>query len=50
MIEMINLQKLHLMLTSLDQEKIQMNFILEVIEGLRRQHEKFQMMTGGEKK
>jgi hypothetical protein len=44
-IERVDLQKLHLTLTSLDQDKIQMNFILEVIGRLRRQHELFQSLV-----
>ncbi|KAL5335286.1 hypothetical protein BJX70DRAFT_390765 [Aspergillus crustosus] len=41
----IDLPKLHLTLTSLDQDKIQMNFILGVIARLRKQHEVFQAMV-----
>ncbi|KAL3477956.1 hypothetical protein BJX99DRAFT_115945 [Aspergillus californicus] len=41
----INLHKLHLTLTSLDQDKIQMTFILGVIERLRKQHEVFQTVV-----
>ncbi|KAL2825473.1 hypothetical protein BDW59DRAFT_146269 [Aspergillus cavernicola] len=43
----INLPKLHLTLTSLDQDKIQMNFILGVIARLRKQHEMFQAIVKG---
>ncbi|KKK12447.1 hypothetical protein P175DRAFT_0501480 [Aspergillus ochraceoroseus IBT 24754] len=45
----IDLNKLHLTLTSLDQDKIQMNFILGVIGRLRKQHEAFQAMVKGSK-
>jgi hypothetical protein len=41
----IDLPKLHLTLTSLDQDKIQMSFILGVIARLRKQHEMFQAMV-----
>ncbi|KAJ5964883.1 uncharacterized protein N7479_004759 [Penicillium vulpinum] len=40
-----DLPKLYLTLTSLDQDKIQMNFILGVIERLRKQHEVFQAIV-----
>ncbi|KAI9376641.1 hypothetical protein BJX61DRAFT_152413 [Aspergillus egyptiacus] len=43
----IDLPKLHLTLTSLDQDKIQMNFILGVISRLRKQHELFQTIVKG---
>lgn len=42
-----DLPKLYLTLTSLDQDKIQMNFILGVIARLRKQHEIFQSMVRG---
>ncbi|KAL4918890.1 hypothetical protein BDW62DRAFT_217364 [Aspergillus aurantiobrunneus] len=41
----IDLPKLHLTLSSLDQDRIQMNFILGVIARLRKQHEMFQTMV-----
>ncbi|KAL2845424.1 hypothetical protein BJY01DRAFT_234943 [Aspergillus pseudoustus] len=43
----INLHKLHLTLKSLDQDKIQMSFILGVIARLRKQHEIFQALVKG---
>ncbi|PYH81145.1 hypothetical protein BO82DRAFT_336719 [Aspergillus uvarum CBS 121591] len=43
----IDLHKLHLTLTSLDQDKIQMSFILGVIARLRIQHETFQTLVEG---
>jgi hypothetical protein len=43
----IDLPKLHLTLTSLDQDKIQMEFILGVIARLRKQHEMFQTLVKG---
>ncbi|RKU41448.1 hypothetical protein DL546_001905 [Coniochaeta pulveracea] len=41
-VERVSLQKLHLTLGSLDQDRIQMSFILEVIGRLQRHHEQFQ--------
>ncbi|KAL4786736.1 hypothetical protein BJX76DRAFT_365234 [Aspergillus varians] len=41
----VDLSKLHLTLASLDQDKIQMNFILGVIMRLRKQHEVFQAVV-----
>ncbi|KAF2458967.1 hypothetical protein BDY21DRAFT_198082 [Lineolata rhizophorae] len=40
-LESIDLQQLHLTLTSLDQDKVQLNFILGVIKRLRKQHDAF---------
>jgi hypothetical protein len=44
-VERVSLQKLHLTLGSLDQDRIQMSFILEVIGRLQRHHEQFQSIV-----
>ncbi|EFR01093.1 hypothetical protein MGYG_04097 [Nannizzia gypsea CBS 118893] len=43
----INIQRLHLTLTSLDQDKLQLNFILGVLSRLRKQHDQFYRMVKG---
>ncbi|EZF22454.1 hypothetical protein H112_04656 [Trichophyton rubrum D6] len=46
-LEEINIQRLHLTLTSLDQDKLQLNFILGVLARLRKQHDQFYRMVKG---
>ncbi|KMP07125.1 hypothetical protein CIRG_06806 [Coccidioides immitis RMSCC 2394] len=43
----IDLRRLHLTLTSLDQDKVQLNFILGVISSLRVQHDRFYRLVKG---
>lgn len=43
----IDLRRLHLTLTSLDQDKVQLNFILGVISRLRLQHDRFYKLVKG---
>ncbi|KAF2636939.1 hypothetical protein P280DRAFT_408555, partial [Massarina eburnea CBS 473.64] len=40
-VDAINMQRLHLMRRDLDQDKVQLTFILEVIGRLRRQRNRF---------
>ncbi|KAM5429262.1 hypothetical protein McanCB56680_007458 [Microsporum canis] len=43
----IDIRRLHLTLTSLDQDKLQLNFILGVLSRLRKQHDQFYRMVKG---